>query len=265
MEDKNMALDPKIIVALIGVFAQIAKPVFDVSVKVGIWGIDKAKEAPRVLTDFIKWWSGQTIAVIGATASGKNSFYDCLLEKEPPKEHIQTRGLEKVDSFKVKRNIQGHPIELRCKRSVNVGGELDERTRFWSQACEDADFIFYLVDMGRLSDPELCDTYYSRIGSDLQWLGNNLSKFKEGCKVHLLLNKIDQVLEIPSHVDNRREFIESELNKHMVNMENRAKSIFDRNASSISGVSPMCMVDTELFNCLFDGVLVSIYSQEHSK
>lgn len=76
----------------------------------------------------MKWWNGKTIAIVGATASGKNSFYDCLLEKDPPKEHIQTRGVEKVHSFTVKRNIQGlGTIELRCKRSVNVGGEVDEQ------------------------------------------------------------------------------------------------------------------------------------------
>ncbi|WP_283627362.1 GTPase domain-containing protein [Shewanella baltica] len=212
----------------------------------------------------MKWWNGKTIAVIGATAAGKNSFYDCLLEKNPPKEYIQTRGMEKVDSFTVTRNIQDlGAIELRCKRSVNVGGEVDERIRYWLQACNDADFIFYLVDMERLNDPDFHDTYQSRIGDDLKWLGANLSKFKEGCKVHLLLNKIDKVLEIPSLVNNRREFIENELNKHIENMESRAKSIFDRNASTLSGVSPMCMVDSDLFNCLFDGVLASIYSQEH--
>ncbi len=169
-----------------------------------------------------------------------------------------------MDSFTVTRNIQDlGAIELRCKRSVNVGGEVDERIRYWLQACNDADFIFYLVDMERLNDPDFHDTYQSRIGDDLKWLGANLSKFKEGCKVHLLLNKIDKVLEIPSLVNNRREFIENELNKHIENMESRAKSIFDRNASTLSGVSPMCMVDSDLFNCLFDGVLASIYSQEH--
>src|SRR5690606_485465 len=170
----------------------------------------------------------------------------------------------KVHSFTVKRNIQGlGTIELRCKRSVNVGGEVDERIRFWSEACNDADFIFYLVDMERLNNPEHHDTYHSRIGDDLKWLGANLSKFKQGCKVHLLLNKIDRVLEIPSLVDNRREFIENELNRHIVEMESRAKSILDRNAATLSGVSPICMVDRDLFNCLFDGVLASIYSQEH--
>lgn len=247
-----------------GVLITIAKPAFDVLVKLTNWGIDQAKKSPEAIKDFVIWWNGKTIAVIGATASGKNSFYDCLLEKDPPKEHIQTRGTEKVDSFTVKRNIQGlDTIELRCKRSVNVGGEVDERIRYWTQACSDADFIFYLVDMERLNDPDLHDIYHSRIGDDLKWLGANLSKFKAGGKVHLLLNKIDKVLEIPSLVDNRREFIESELNKHVAEMESRAKSIFDLNSSALSGVSPMCMVDKDLFNCLFDGALARIYSQEH--
>ncbi len=251
----------KLFLAVVGV---IAKPAFDLLVNIGKWGVDQAKQAPGAIKDFVKWWNGKTIAIVGATASGKNSFYDCLLEKDPPKEHIQTRGVEKVHSFTVKRNIQGlATIELRCKRSVNVGGEVDERIRFWSEACNDADFIFYLVDMERLNNPDHHDTYHSRIGDDLKWLGANLSKFKQGCKVHLLLNKIDRVLEIPSLVDNRREFIENELNRHIVEMENRAKSILDRNATTLSGVSPICMVDRDLFNCLFDGVLASIYSQEH--
>ena len=249
---------------ILAVAAAIAKPAFDLLVNIGKWGVDQAKQVPGAIKDFVKWWNGKTIAIVGATASGKNSFYDCLLEKDPPKEHIQTRGVEKVHSFTVKRNIQGlGTIELRCKRSVNVGGEVDERIRFWSEACNDADFIFYLVDMERLNNPDHHDTYRSRIGDDLKWLGANLSKFKQGCKVHLLLNKIDRVLEIPSLVDNRREFIENELNRHIVEMESRAKSILDRNATTLSGVSPICMVDRDLFNCLFDGVLASIYSQEH--
>lgn len=249
---------------ILAVAAAIAKPAFDLLVNIGKWGVDQAKQVPGAIKDFVTWWNGKTIAIVGATASGKNSFYDCLLEKDPPKEHIQTRGVEKVHSFTVKRNIQGlGTIELRCKRSVNVGGEVDERIRFWSEACNDADFIFYLVDMERLNNPDHHDTYRSRIGDDLKWLGANLSKFKQGCKVHLLLNKIDRVLEIPSLVDNRREFIESELNRHIVEMESRAKSILDRNATTLSGVSPICMVDRDLFNCLFDGVLASIYSQEH--
>lgn len=259
-----MSIDSKVIAALISLASPVVKPAFELLVKVGEMGVDKSKEAPGAVKNFMRWWNGKTIAVIGATASGKNSFYDCLLEKDPPKEHIQTRGTEKVDSFTVKRNIPGHDtIELRCKRSVNVGGEVDERIRTWSKACSDADFIFYLVDMERLNNPDIHDTYHSRIRDDLQWLGSNLSQFKEGRKVHLLLNKVDKVLEISSFVDNRREFIESELNKHIADMENRAKTIFDQNASTLSGVSPMCMVDTDLFNCLFDGVLASIYSQEH--
>ena len=68
--------------------------------------------APDALKKIVKWWNGKTIAIVGDTASGKNSFYNCLREKEPPSEHIQTRGMEKVDSFIVKRNIQGAAINL---------------------------------------------------------------------------------------------------------------------------------------------------------
>lgn len=256
-------LKAKIILALI---AALAKPVFELLKDLGSKGIDQAKKAPGIMKSFLDWWNGKTIAIIGATASGKNSFYDCLLDKEPPKEHIQTRGMEKVESFTVKRNFQSlGVVELRCKRSVNVGGEVDERIRYWHHACYDANFIFYLVDMERLNDRDLNDAYNSRIGDDLKWLDSNLSKFKAGCKVHLLLNKIDKVLEIPFLVDNRREFIKSELNKHLVEIENRAKSIFGINAAVLCGVSPICMLDRDLFNCLFDGALASIYSQDHPK
>ena len=100
---------------ILAVAAAIAKPAFDLLVNIGKWGVDQAKQVPGAIKDFVKWWNGKTIAIVGATASGKNSFYDCLLEKDPPKEHIQTRGVEKVHSFTVKRNIQGlGTIELRC-------------------------------------------------------------------------------------------------------------------------------------------------------
>ncbi len=244
----------------------LAKQAGDFVGGVGKWTIENAKLVPGAINEFVEWWNGKTIAIIGATASGKNSFYDRLLEKEPPKEHIQTRGVEKVDSFTVKRNVSSlGAVELRCKRSVNVGGEIDERMRYWPQACSNADFIFYLVDMERLNDPTLREGCQKRIREDLQWLGANLSKFKAGVKVHLLLNKIDKVLEIPSHVDNRNAFIESELNRYLEEMDNMAKSTFDKNALALSGISPMCMVDSDLFNSLFDGVLTHIYGQEHLK
>lgn len=253
----------KIFIAIAGA---IAKPAFDVLVKIAGWGFNHAKNVPGGVAKFAKWWNGKTIAIIGATASGKNSFYDCLLEKDPPKEHIQTRGMEKVDSFTVIRNIQGvKKINLRCKRSVNVGGEVDERIRYWSQACNDADFIFYLVDMERLTNSQLYDAYSSRIGDDLGWLEANVSRFKDGCKVHLLLNKIDKVLEVPSIVGNRKDFIEKEISKYAADIEERAKLIFGGNSSVLTGVSPMCMVDVDLFNSLFDGLLAKIYSNEHSR
>lgn len=251
------------------IITAIAKPTFDVLINIVKFSIDKtvckAKLAPDAFRKLVKWWNGKTIAIVGATASGKNSFYNCLLEKEPPSEHIQTRGMEKVDSFIVKRNIQGAAINLICKRSVNVGGEEDQRIQVWSKACRDADFIFYLVDIERLKNPDLYENYHLRIGEDLKWLGSNLSQFKVGCKVHLLLNKIDSILEIPQSVDNRRKFIEAQLSSDIAEIDSRAKSILDNNASTLCGVSPICMVDKDLFNCLFDDVLFNIYNQAHSE
>lgn len=242
----------------------LAKPAANFLASFGQWSIEKVTLVPGAVTQFVEWWNGKTIAIIGATASGKNSFYDCLLDREPPKEHIQTRGVEKVDSFTFRRNVQSlGAIELRCKRSVNVGGEEDERIRHWAKACRNADFIFYLVDMERFTDPILLESYQKRIRKDLQWLGANLSKFKAGVKVHLLLNKIDKVVQIPSHVDNRNAFIVTELSRHLEEMDKMARSTFDNNSRALSGISPMCMVDSELFNSLFDGVLVHIYRQEH--
>lgn len=263
MGKEDVSMKEKIILA---VAAAIAKPVFELLINIGKWGVDLAKLAPGAAKDLVKWWNGKTIAIIGATASGKNSFYNCLSDKEPPTEHINTRGMERVEFFKVKRNISGlDPIDLRCKRSVNVGGEDDDKDRYWYQACSDADFIFYLIDMEHLNDQDRREAYDKRIGEDLKWLGSNLSQFKRNCKVHLLLNKIDCVLDIPPSIENCREFIEKEIDEIIKNIEGRAKSVFDRNASFITGVSPICMVDRNLFNYLFDSVLVSIYRQEHKE
>src|SRR5436853_515558 len=91
--------------------------------KVLLW---KAVEALR--KKVIDWWKGKKLAVIGPTAVGKNSFYHRLKGEDVPEKHQQTRGVERIPPFAVKHTLpDGRVFKIHVKRSVNIGGETDQR------------------------------------------------------------------------------------------------------------------------------------------
>ena len=222
---------------------------------------DKAPATIGRITHSIKdWWQGKTIAIIGATASGKNSMFSRLRNEEPPTEHVQTRGTDKVKSFKVRRNYpEIGEITFTCRHAINVGGETDERDRFWAQACTNADFIFYLVDMERLKRDSI--GYINRIKEDLRWLSSNANEFKHDRKIHILLNKVDLTAQIPQDADDHKKYIVESVKDETTTIESIATNILDRNASILSGVSPISMKDKILFNAFFNDALRDIYEK----
>lgn len=227
-----------------------------------IYGLVK-KEGPKFWANCQKWLNGKTIAIIGATASGKNSMFSQLQKESPPAEYMQTKAAEKVKSFKINRSIGNDcTVNFKCKNSFNIPGESDERIRSWKQACEKADFIFYLIDLEKLRNYE--DVTLERIKEDFKWLGGNVSQFKPGKKIYILLNKIDKI-EIDLKNDDLKghliKLVENESEKIM----NMAKFALSVNSSALSGISPITMLDEDIFNIFFDAAIVEMYRTRDDK
>ena len=209
------------------------------------------------------WWNGKSIAVIGSTASGKNSFFNKLKLEEIPNQHIQTRGSEKVKTFKFEYGMPDRSkIHFRCTKSFNVGGEIDERERYWLQSCEDADVIFYLIDFGKLMSHS--DDTINRISSDFEWLSTHLPYFKADSYIHVLVNKIDLLLgDEKSSKD--KETILADSKPQLEKIEEIAKKIFGSHFGRISGINPISMKDSYLFSQFFTITLESVFNESIKK
>jgi hypothetical protein len=84
------------------------------------------KQFVRLVRGALVWWSGKKIAVIGPTASGKDSFLARLQNKEIPEVHSNSAAGEKIKSFKVKLALSDNQvIDITCKGMINIGGEAD--------------------------------------------------------------------------------------------------------------------------------------------
>src|ERR1019366_1802763 len=95
------------------------------------------------------------IAVIGPTASGKDSFLARLQKREIPRVHSNSPMGEKVESFRVKMALSRHQfIDINCKGVINIGGETNYRDAptGWLSACKDADVVFYMMTIKDLTE-----------------------------------------------------------------------------------------------------------------
>src|SRR5665811_714532 len=100
------------------------------------------KQVRRLVKAARNWWTGKKIAVIGPTASGKDSFLARLQNREIPKVHSNSPMGERVKSFRVKLTLSHHKaIDIYCKGVINIGGETDYRDApsGWLAVCKDAD------------------------------------------------------------------------------------------------------------------------------
>ena len=105
-------------------------------------------EARRLLTGARQWWSGKKIAVIGPTASGKDSFLARLRGKRIPTVHASSSMGEAVAAFRVRLTLASQQaVDIRCKGVINTGGETAYRDApgGWLLVCRDADVVFYLM------------------------------------------------------------------------------------------------------------------------
>ena len=215
--------------------------------------IDKT---PEVLKNIAEWWNGKSIAVIGPTASGKNSMFNRFKHQAPPEEHVQTRGAEQVGKFNINWTLpDSTTFNMTCKKSINVGGELDERERYWLQSCNQADVIFYLIDGEKLvSDSE--KTLF-RIKDDLRWIVRQIHSFKPNVVVHLLVNKVDYFVKDVAF-ENSQKIISEKLLEEIKIIEDISRKILGSYFKKITGIGPISMLDDFLFKAYFTEALQQI-------
>lgn len=211
---------------------------------------------PGLAKKVADWWHGKSLAVIGPTASGKNTLFHKLQHQTPPVDHIQTRGAEAIETFKVNWPMPDRStVEFRCKGSINVGGEVDERERYWLQTCKSADVIFYLIDVIKLT--EAPEETLARIKSDLKWLVTNLRHFKSSSCIHILINKIDVLVENiePDEVADK---IQEKIGPIIDNLKTLIDRIMQGHHGRVSGVGAISLTDDHLFGLLFTGALMDV-------
>lgn len=218
------------------------------------WLVDNV---PEILNDLKNYWTGKSIAIIGPTASGKDHMFHNLRNEDPPEEYVRTEASEKIKTFKIKWPLPDDIIiNFRCRKSINVGGEIDQRDRFWLQACKNADVIYYLVDVEKLRDKK--EITLKRIRDDLKWLGSNIKNFKPSTKIHFLFNKID-IYTNGTDPDELEDIIKENISKSVETVSKYAQKILKDNYKRSTGFTPISMVDEYLFNTYFTIALQQIY------
>jgi len=218
------------------------------------------KSVIQVLPQTIKmtkdWWRGKNIAIIGATASGKNAMFDMLRGKKIIDEHNQTRGVEQLETFKLTYKLPNDEINFNLKKCKNVGGEEDQRDfGNWKEACKDSDIIFYLIDVKKLLDnPE---DQKQRIKDDWKWLGEHIPDFYFNKAFHIFLNKVDLLLDGIA-VEDQEEYLSNNLKSHIDELDIYAKRILGQYYERITGIHPISMLDKYTFNIYFSKALIDI-------
>jgi len=218
------------------------------------------KHLVRLVKGVLDWWSGKKIAVIGPTASGKDSFLARLQNQEIPKVHSNSPMGEKVKSFRVKLALSRHQaIDITCKGVINIGGETDYRDApsGWLTVCKDADVIFYMMTIKDLSGSKYLKG--RRIRHDLDWLLSALPHLKQGVLIHILINKIDE--EIESHTDYRA--LAEELAKKLDALDQTVKNVLHPYEAGYTGATLISMKNKQIYTRAINNVLRSVYSAFH--
>lgn len=225
-------------------------------------------EAPNVISKLKNWWHGKSIGVLGATATGKNSLFNRLKDDNFSENYIQTRGTENIKTFKVSYRLNDKDyIEFKCKNSVNVGGETDERERYWGDILKNSDILFYLIDIEKVAKQS--NSYMERLQDDLLWLHACCSKMKNGAKIYIILNKIDVLIGDCKKNGLNEEMISKSIEEPIGNVSNIIEDIFgildNGDIDGISGVYPISIKDKNLFHKYFKQIIKDIYEKENKK
>jgi len=214
----------------------------------------------RLVKGAIDWWSGKKIAVIGPTASGKDSFLARLQNQEIPQIHSNSPMGENIKSFTVNLALSNRQvIDITCKGVINIGGETDYRDTpsGWLSVCKDADVIFYMMTVKDLSAKRFLKG--RRIRQDLDWLQTALPHLKQGALIHILINKIDE--EIESHTDYRA--LAEELAKKLATLDQTVKNVLHPYEAGYTGATLISMKNKQIYTRAINIVLRSVYSAFH--
>ena len=208
----------------------------------------------KLAKEVIDWWNGKKIAIIGPTAAGKNSLFNRLKGEPFPTKHIQTKGIEKVKTFTFRMPLaNGKIFKFRCKRALNVSGEVDARERNWFEACDKADVIFYIVSIKDIKRSTFSPR--TRMYADMKWIGENLGKLKKPALVHILVNKIDLEINQSGELNKGLNELKPKLDK----FEKMTKTVFGAYKDRLTGVTPTSMKDGYIFAISFPKALESVY------
>jgi hypothetical protein len=218
------------------------------------------KHFVRLVKGVLDWWSGKKIAVIGPTASGKDSFLARLQNRQIPQVHTNSPMGEKVKSFRVKLALSNHRvIDMTCKGVINIGGETDYRDApsGWLAVCKDADVVFYMMTIKDLSGRKFLKG--RRIRQDLDWLLTALPHLKQGVLIHILINKIDE--EIESHTDYQA--LAEELAMKLRALDQTVNNVLHPYEAGYTGATLISMKNKQIYARAINDVLRSVYSAFH--
>jgi hypothetical protein len=214
----------------------------------------------RLVKGALEWWSGKKIAVIGPTASGKDSFLARLRNREIPEIHSNSPMGEKIRSFDVKLALSNRQVvDITCKGVINIGGETDYRDApsGWLSVCKDADVVFYMMTVNDLSAKRFFKG--RRIRQDLDWLQRALPHLKQGALIHILINKIDEQIE--SHTDYRA--LAEELAQELAALDRTVRNVLHPYEARYTGATLISMKDKQIYTRAINIVLGSVYSAFH--
>jgi hypothetical protein len=214
----------------------------------------------RLVKGALDWWSGKKIAVIGPTASGKDSFLARLQNQEIPQVHTNSPMGEKIKSFEVKLALSNRRVvDITCKGVINIGGESDYRDTpsGWLSVCKDADVIFYMMTVNDLSGKRFLKG--RRIRQDLDWLQSALPHLKQGALIHILINKIDEQIE--SHTDYLA--LGEELAQELRALDRTVRKVLHPYEARYTGATLISMKDKQVYTRAINIVLRSVYSAFH--
>jgi GTPase Era involved in 16S rRNA processing len=218
------------------------------------------KRVARAVRGTRVWWSGKKIAVIGPTASGKDSFLARLQNREIPLVHSSSSMGEKVKPFSVKLALSHRQaIDVTCKGVINVGGEPEYRDApsGWLSVCEDADVVFYVMTVEDLSERRFLKG--RRIRDDLDWLLTAMPHLKRDALVHILVNKIDE--EIESHTDYQS--LAEELAKELVELEETVNEVLHPYEARNTGATLISMKNKQIYTRAIDEAFRAVHSAFH--
>ena len=215
------------------------------------------RQVSRAVRGVRSWWSGKKIAVIGPTASGKDSFLARLQSKDIPEVHANSPIGEKVRTFRVKLALAHHQVvDIFCRGVINIGGETDFRDApgGWLAVCKDADVIFYMMPVDELMSRRF--TRRGRVRDDLDWLLTAMPHLKPGALVHILVNKVDQ--EIASHTD--YDELAAEVGKKVHALDATVRKVLHPYEARYAGATLISMKNKQIYTRAIHDVLRSVYS-----